>query len=131
MAAAPTDGTWTARNAWFLIMTTGGLFRFFGILIPGPATTITQFSELGRGANGYVFEAKACYIARNPGPRLVPLLAYFNRSSGDHFLTTSRDEIGNGLTGFEFTSTVGYVIPVDRDADRARDKGRDFYRDHH
>ena len=106
------------------------LFRYYNSRSADHYYT-TQFNELGRGAGGYVLEGKACFIAQNPGPRLVPLLAYFNRASGDHFLTTSRDEVGHGLDGFEFTSIVGYVIPIGRDADRARDKGRDFYRTHH
>jgi len=90
-----------------------------------------SFRELGRGANGYAFEGTACYIAQNPGPRLVPLFAFLNSNTGEHFLTTSRDEMRQDYTGFVFTGIAGYVIPLGRDADHARFRGRDFYRDHH
>ena len=90
----------------------------------------THFDELGRGANGYTLEGNACFIAQNQGPRLVPLYGYFNRTSGDHFLTTNQDEINQDFGGYQYTGIVGYVIPVGRDQERARFKGRDFYRGH-
>ena len=92
---------------------------------------IISFNELGRGSKGYVLEGKIGFISPNPGPRLVPLFAYFNRVNGDHFLTTDRSELAQGFDGYEYTGTLGYVLPVGGNARPARDRGRDFYRNHH
>jgi hypothetical protein len=106
------------------------LFRYFNGGLSDHYYT-TNFEELGRGSNGYAFEGKACFIAKNPGPRLVPLFGYYNRISGEHFLTTDKGEVARGFDNFQYTGVVGYVILIDRDANRARDRGRDSYRDHH
>ena len=71
----------------------------------------TDFSELGNGANGYVFERVEGHVYASQVSGTVPLKRYYCADNGDHFYTTSPNEPGSGLPCYQFERVEAYVYP--------------------
>jgi len=71
----------------------------------------TNFSELGNGANGYVFERVEGHVYASQVSGTVPLKRYFCADNGDHFYTTDPNEPGSGLPCYQFERVEAYVYP--------------------
>jgi hypothetical protein len=61
----------------------------------------TDFSELGNGANGYVFERVEGHVYSSQVSGTVPLKRYYCADNGDHFYTTNPNEPGSGLPCYQ------------------------------
>jgi Repeat of unknown function (DUF5648) len=70
-----------------------------------------DFSELGNGANGYVFEHVEGHVYDSQISGTVPLKRYFCADNGDHFYTTNPSEPGAGLPCYQFERIEAYVFP--------------------
>ena len=71
----------------------------------------TNFSELGNGANGYVFEKVEGHVYGSQVSGTVPLKRYYCAENGDHFYTTNPNEPGPGLPCYQFERVEAYVFP--------------------
>jgi len=71
----------------------------------------TDFSELGNGANGYVFERVEGHVYGSQVSGTVPLKRYYCADNGDHFYTTNPNEPGSGLPCYQFEKIAAYVFP--------------------
>ena len=71
----------------------------------------TDFSELGNGANGYVFERVEGHVYGSQVSGTVPLKRYYCADNGDHFYTTNPNEPGAGLPCYQFERVEAYVFP--------------------
>jgi len=70
-----------------------------------------DFSELGNGANGYVFEHVEGHVYDSQISGTVPLKRYYCADNGDHFYTTNPSEPGSGLPCYQFERVEAYVFP--------------------
>jgi hypothetical protein len=69
----------------------------------------SNYSELGAGAGGYVYEGPACKVYKQQEPGTVPLYRYLSISRGDHFYTANYNELGGGALGYVYEGVACYV----------------------
>lgn len=74
----------------------------------------TNWSELGAGGRGWVYEGVAGYVLTSPSPGSVPLYRYYHSGSGDHFYTTNWRELGAGGGRWAYEGIAGYVLTTAR-----------------
>jgi hypothetical protein len=84
------------------------LFRYWNGGIADHFYT-TDWSELGSGRSGYVYEGVQCYIHPRPATGSTPLFRYWNPNNTDHFYTTSWTELRAGRSGYVLEGIQGYV----------------------
>ena len=68
----------------------------------------SRFSEIGCGANGWLYEGTIGSLASVGGPSRLPLHRYWSPSIGDHFYTTDPNETEASM-GYIYEGIVGYV----------------------
>lgn len=73
----------------------------------------TDYSTLGSGALGWVYEEVACYVDDSYDSGTEPLYEYNN--SGKHFYTTNYSELGSGEYGYTFSGIACYVWSTEVD----------------
>lgn len=80
--------------------TQGALYRYYNASLNDYIFTM-NWSELGNGANGYVYQGIACYLrfGTNGG---ATLYRYFNPSIQKHYYTSDFSELGNGGNGWAY-----------------------------
>lgn len=73
----------------------------------------TNWSELGKGKDGYAYEWIAGYIYTNSSSvkGLVPLYQYYDEKNKDHFYTTDWSELQQGKDKYVYEKIAGYVFP--------------------
>lgn len=71
----------------------------------------TNWSELGAGGHGWVYEGIQCYVLPSPVSGTKPLYRYWNASVADHFYTTNWGELGSGGYGWTYEGIQGHVRP--------------------
>ena len=69
----------------------------------------TNWSELGNGRSGYVYEGVQAYIHPAPVTGSAPLFRYWNPTNTDHFYTTNWSELRAGRSGYTLEGIQGYV----------------------
>ena len=84
------------------------LYRYWNSTL-GDHFFTTDYSELGAGKFGWVFEGPGGYVHDQPGPGLVPLYRYWNSHGRDHFYTTNFNELGTGSFGWVYEKIQCYV----------------------
>lgn len=89
---------------------TRSFYRYWNSTIYNHYYTI-DFSELGNGANGYVFEHVEGHVYDSQISGTVPLKRYYCADNGDHFYTTNPSEPGSGLPCYQFERIEAYVFP--------------------
>ncbi len=105
------SGDITAIKYLFPVPLTGftPLYRYW---LPGKDHFYTtNFSELGNGGNGWVYEGIQCRISATRISGTVPLYRYYNGSIVDHFYTANFSELGNGGNGWKYEGIAGYIYP--------------------
>jgi Zn-dependent metalloprotease len=101
-------------NAWqqvgiIITPVTVPLYRYWN----GPAADhfyTTNWSELGSGNYGWVYEGIQCYVYPSHAPSSVPLYRYWNGPAADHFYTTNWGELGSGKNGWVYEGIQCYVL---------------------
>lgn len=86
------------------------LFRYWNSAAADHFYT-TDWSELGSGNYGWVYEGVQCRVQPSPDPGTVPLHRYWNPAIADHFYTTNWAELGNGNYGWMYEGVQCYVYP--------------------
>jgi len=84
------------------------LYRYWNGTV-GDHFYTTDWSELGNGAYGWVFDKVECYVHEEPRPGTVPLYRYWNPRVTDHFYTTNFGELGHGRYGYIYEGVECYV----------------------
>lgn len=92
------------------VTTSVPLYRYWNAGI-GDHFYTTNFSELGGGRFGYVYEGVQCYVLPTQKSGSVPLYRYWNAGAGDHFYTTNFSELGTGRFGYVYEGIQCYVYP--------------------
>jgi surface antigen len=70
----------------------------------------TNYSELGGGTDGYIFERIEAYIPTSQYRGTIPFYRYWNPTTGDHFYTPDYSELGGGRYGYLSEGIAGYIF---------------------
>ena len=70
----------------------------------------TNWSELGSGNYGWVYEGIQCYVYPSQDAGTIPLYRYWNGDAADHFYTTNWNELGSGNYGWVYEGIQCYVF---------------------
>ena len=110
-ARAPRRMSMKALPAAFISQNIAGtvpLYRYWNSQL-GDHFFTTDYSEIGAGKYGWVFEGPACYVHVQPIAGTIPLYRYWNPTAAT---TTSRPtgtSLGNGKNGWVFEKIQCYV----------------------
>lgn len=104
----------------------GQLYRYYNSQITDHYYTM-NWSELGNGANGYVYEGTVgpiskCFRANET----YPLYKYYNSARTDHFYTVNWNELGSGAKGYVYQGVAGFTYISSNYVDGTAQCGRNL-----
>jgi len=106
---------WNAQIAYIypisaIVNNTVRLYRYYNSS-KGDRFYTTDFSLLGSGKDGYVFEKSEGWVYNTQSVSgLRPLYQYWDATHGLHFYTTNFNELGSGSGPYVYTQITCYVF---------------------